>query len=176
MQWFLLISFLTVSAPVLTLGQTPRIQGNPQDEAAIRKLMDDVGETWNRHDVVAYSRLFAEDADFTNWRGTLRLHGRQAIADGHAPFFTGFFRKSKLRVVDSRVTFYAPAVAAVHCEWEMSDVIDYDGKGTMPPRKYVPLFIVTKAEGVWQIAVMHNVLVQPLPPGVEEKIRGPVKP
>jgi hypothetical protein len=37
---------------------------------ALEKLMKDIAETWNKHDVVAYSRLFAEDADFTNWRGT----------------------------------------------------------------------------------------------------------
>jgi hypothetical protein len=34
--------------------------------------------------------------------------------------------------------------------------IDYDGKGTIPPRKYFPLFIVTKKNGGWSIAVMHN--------------------
>jgi hypothetical protein len=56
----------------------------------------------------------------------------------------------------THVRFFAPDVAAVHCEWELVGAIDYDGKGTIPPRKYFPLFIVTKKNGNWSIAVMHN--------------------
>jgi hypothetical protein len=65
----------------------------------------------------------------------------------------------------THVRFFAPDVAAVHCEWELVGAIDYDGKGTIPPRKYFPLFIVTKKNGNWSIAVMHNLLFQSLPPG-----------
>ena len=53
----------------------------------------------------------------------------------------------------------------VHCEWGLVGAIGYDGKGTIPPRQYFPLFIVTKEKGKWSIAVMHNLLFQPLPPG-----------
>jgi hypothetical protein len=67
--------------------------------------------------------------------------------------------------ISTHVRFFAPDVAAVHCEWELVGAIDYDGKGTISPRKYFPLFIVTKKNGNWSIAVMHNLLFQSLPPG-----------
>jgi hypothetical protein len=83
------------------------------------------------------------------------------------------FRQSKLAVTDMHIRFFAPDIAAVHCEWELVGTIDYDGNGTMPPRTYYPLMIVTKENGNWLIAIFHNVLFQPLPP---RAIIGPVKP
>jgi hypothetical protein len=68
-------------------------------------------------------------------------------------------------MTDARIRFFAPDVAAVYCEWELVGAIDYDGKGIIPPRKYFPLFILTKDKSNWTIAVMHNFLFQPLPPG-----------
>jgi uncharacterized protein (TIGR02246 family) len=143
-----------------------------QDEAAIRKLMEDLAVAWNKHDVVSYSMVFAKDADFTNWRGTLRIHGREEIKNAHVDLFTGMFRQSKLTVTDTHIRFFAPDIAVVHCEWELVGTIDYDGKGTIPRRKYFPLMMVTKENGNWLITVFHNVLFQPLPPGA---ITGPVK-
>jgi len=145
------------------------------DEAAIRELMVDLTATWNRHDIESYSALFAEDVDFTNWRGTIRVHGRADLRSSHAPLFAGMFRQSRVAVSDIRLRFFTPTLAAVHCVWEVTGVIDYDGKGVIPPRTYLPLFVVTKDHGAWLVAIMHNVLVQPLPPGAEEKIKGPVK-
>jgi uncharacterized protein (TIGR02246 family) len=156
---------ICVSSPAL--GQTPdtRIEGKTQDEAAIKKLMKDLEAAWNKHDGVSFAALFAEDADFTNWRGTLRLHGREEVKKMNANLAVGMFRKSTMTLSDARIRFFAPDVAAVHCEWEIVGTVDYDGKGTIPPRKYFPLFIVTKDKGNWTIAIMHNLLFQPLPPG-----------
>jgi uncharacterized protein (TIGR02246 family) len=174
MRCILFITVLVVSVSFLALGQTPdsTIEGKPQDQAAIRKLMEDLTVAWNKHDVASFSMVFAEDADFTNWRGTLRIHGREAIKDAHIDGFTGMFRKSKLTVTDTHIRFFAPDVAAVQCEWELVGTIDYDGKGTVPPRKYFPLMVAAKEKGNWLIAVYHNVLFQPLPAGA---IIGPPK-
>jgi uncharacterized protein (TIGR02246 family) len=135
--------------------------------------MERVAITWNTHDGVSFSMLFAKDADFTNWRGTLRLHGREAIKQMNANLAVGMFRQSKLTLTDTHIRFLAPGVAAVHCDWNLVGAIDYDGKGTIPPRTYFPLFVVTKEEGTCSIAIYQNVLLQPLPPGA---IIGPVKP
>jgi uncharacterized protein (TIGR02246 family) len=167
MKRFLLVTLLTVTASCLAFGQTldTKIEGKTPDEAAIRKLMKDLEVAWNSHDGHSFSDLFAEDADFTNWRGTSRLHGREEIKKMNANLAVGMFRKSTMTLIDTRIRFFAPDVAAVHCDWDLVGAIDYDGKGTIPPRKYFPLFIVTKDKGNWTIAVMHNLLFQPLPPG-----------
>jgi uncharacterized protein (TIGR02246 family) len=174
MKRIVFIILLMLSLSFLALGQTSdtKKEGKTQDEAAIRKLMEDLAVAWNKHDGVSFAMLFAEDADFTNWRATTRLHGREEIKKMNANLATGMFRQSTLTLTAAHIRFFVPDVAAVHCEWELVDAIDYDGKGTIPPRKYFPLFIVTKEKGNWSIAVMHNLLFQPLPPGA---IIGPPK-
>ena len=174
MKPVLVIALLTITAFFPALGQAPdtKDEARSQDEVAIKKLMENVVVAWNTHDGVSFSVLFAEDADFTNWRGTLRIHGREEINQMNANLATGMFRQSTLTLTDAHIRFFAPDVAVVHCDWNLVGAIDYDGKGTMPPRTYLPLFIVTKVNGAWSIAVYQNVLLQPLPPGA---IIGPVK-
>ena len=174
MRRILLLALLTVSVSFPVLGQTPdsKTEGKTQDEAAVRKLMEDLAVAWNKHDGISFSMLFAEDADFTNWRGTIRVHGREEIKKMNANLAVGMFRQSTLTLTGAHIRFFTPDIAAVECDWDLVGAIDYDGKGTIPPRKYFPLFIVTKENGKWWIAVMHNLLFQPLPPGA---IIGPPK-
>jgi uncharacterized protein (TIGR02246 family) len=173
MNRFLLVAVLALSASLSCVGQTPdtKIESRAQDEVAIKKLMENVAAAWNTHDGVSFSMLFAEDADFTNWRGTLRIHGRDAIKKMNANLAAGMFRQSTLTLTDAHIRFFSPDVAVVHCDWNLVDAVDYDGKGTIPPRTNFPLFIVTKKNGAWSIVVFQNVLFQPLPPGA---IIGPV--
>ncbi len=170
------LGVVLILAMGVTQGATQSVKsGDPSDEAAIQQVMADLAAAWNRHDITNYSALFTEDVDFTNWRGTLRVHGRADLRSTHAPLFAGMFRQSRVEVTDCRLRFYTPTVVAAHCVWSVVGIIDYDGKGIMAPRTYLPLFILTRDHGTWLIAVMHNVLVQPLPPGAEERMKGPVK-
>ncbi|HEY6338559.1 MAG TPA: SgcJ/EcaC family oxidoreductase [Candidatus Sulfotelmatobacter sp.] len=169
MNRLLVVALLTVISSFPILGQSPDTkiekESKTQDEAAIRKLMEDLAAAWNTHDGVSFSILFAKDADFTNWRGTLRIHGREEIKKMNANLATGMFRQSKLTVTSTQIRFFAPDVAVVHCDWDLIGAIDYDGKSIMSPRTYFPLFVVTRENGNWSIAVYQNVLLQPLPPG-----------
>jgi uncharacterized protein (TIGR02246 family) len=121
MKRILFISFLMLSLSFLAMGQTPdtKTESTTQDEAAIRKLMEDLAVAWNKHDGVSFAMLFAEDADFTNWRATARLHGREEIKKMNANLATGMFRQSTLNLTGAHIRFFAPNVAAVHCEWEL---------------------------------------------------------
>jgi len=53
------------------------------DEQAVRKVVNDFAETWNRHDMNALGALFAPNADFVNVGG-LWWRGRQEIQTRHA--------------------------------------------------------------------------------------------
>ena len=63
------------------------------DEQAIVALMDRFMDAWNRHDAKSFASVFAEDGDFTNWRGT-GASGRSKIEEFHAPMFTTIFKNS----------------------------------------------------------------------------------
>lgn len=133
MKHLVLLFCLSLSTAALALGQTDNSQrdGRSQDEIAIRNLMQDVATAWNKHDVVAFSNLFAEDADFTNWRADERVHGREEVRKAHADLFAGMFRESKMTVKSPSIRFLAADIAAVECETELVGAINYDGKGTI---------------------------------------------
>jgi uncharacterized protein (TIGR02246 family) len=75
--------------PLATFGQS----GREADQKAIRELMDRFMDAWNRHDAHAFAAVFAEDADFTNWRG-VGASGQSKIEEFHAPVFATVFKNS----------------------------------------------------------------------------------
>ncbi len=50
------------------------------EEQAIKQVIYNLEEAWNRHDAKAYSLVFAEDANFTNVFGQ-KAHGRATIGN-----------------------------------------------------------------------------------------------
>src|SRR3712207_2607477 len=88
---------LLLSLAVCAVGQTAsdksKSAGGVKDEEAIRKVLADFVEAWNKHDAKAFSLVFAEDADFTNVRG-MSVHGRAEVEKFHAPRFATTFKDS----------------------------------------------------------------------------------
>ena len=58
-------------------------QLSSSDEEAVRSVMNEFPDAWNRHDMDAIGALFAEDADFVNVTGTY-WKGRESIRLNHA--------------------------------------------------------------------------------------------
>ena len=90
--------------PLLFMGQPSAGQTGETDERAIRAVMDRFVDAWNHHDAKAFATVFAEDADFTNWRGT-GASGRTKIEAFHAPVFATIFSKSHLEYTDIKTRF-----------------------------------------------------------------------
>lgn len=124
------------------------------EEASIRNVLAAFTEAWNVHDAYAFSMAFAEDADFTNVRG-MSAHGRTEIAKFHAPVFATVFNESHQKIVNERIRFIKPDVAAVDAWWEMMGAKTRDGK-LIPLRKGLLNFLMSKTDGRWLITVMHN--------------------
>jgi uncharacterized protein (TIGR02246 family) len=67
---------------------------SPDESVAIarydqpRDILDALVVALNSKDAESLGRLFAEDAEFINVRGS-RMHGRQGIIEGHALAFSG---------------------------------------------------------------------------------------
>jgi uncharacterized protein (TIGR02246 family) len=144
--------------PLVTFGQS----GREADQKAIRELMDRFMDAWNRHDAHAFAAVFAEDADFTNWRG-VGASGRSKIEEFHAPVFATVFKNSYQKYDDIKTRFIRDDVAAVDVRWEMTGARDSQGN-PRPDRQGVLSFVMAKDAGRWQITVMHNLDVTALPP------------
>jgi len=103
----LLLSCLLASIGGLVLTMSGQTKGET-DEQSIVALINRFVDGWNRHDAKAFAAVFAEDADFTNWRGE-GASGQAKIEEFHAPLFATIFKNShqsykaiKTRFIPSR--------------------------------------------------------------------------
>jgi uncharacterized protein (TIGR02246 family) len=132
------------------------------DAQQIHGVMDAFVDAWNRHDAKAFAAVFAEDADFTNWRG-MGASGRSKIEEFHAPLFATIFKNSHQTMTDINIRFVRADVAAVEVHWDMTGQTDALGNAR-PPRQGILNFVMAKNDGKWQIVVMHNLDLTALPP------------
>jgi uncharacterized protein (TIGR02246 family) len=86
----------------------------PEDEAAIRALLDRMGQAWARGDGEAYASVFSEDATYDNAPGQ-RVVGRQEIAASHQRIFDSVLRHTRLGSgYPVRLQPVTPEVVLVH--------------------------------------------------------------
>jgi uncharacterized protein (TIGR02246 family) len=121
------------------------------DEAAIRGIVADVSAAWARGDGRGFAQPFAENADYVVWNGTY-IQGREAIARIHEQIFAGVYKNSELRLVVRSLRFLRDDVAAVHTEGGVYRKAD----NTLVSPEVVPLFILTKEKGKWEIGIFQN--------------------
>jgi uncharacterized protein (TIGR02246 family) len=135
------------------LGASSLASSQGSDEAAIRQLQMRQADAWNRHDAVAYARLFIPDGDVVNvlgwwWRGRAEIEQRLTAA------FAFVFKDSKLAITDVQVRPLSPTVAVAHVRWTMSGARTPPG---MPePREGIQLQVLTKQGNEWLIASFQN--------------------
>ena len=151
---FPLLLILSTYAAGQTAGGQAKSTSGARDEDEIRKVLADFLEAWNKHDAKAFSMIFAEDADFTNVRGT-SASGRAEIEKFHAPLFATRFKDTNQKMAKSKIRFIRPDVAAVDAWWEMTGAKGPEGQD-IPLRKGLLNFIMTKEGDKWRITVMHN--------------------
>lgn len=151
---FPLLLILSTYAASQTVGGETKSTSGARDEEEIRKVLADFVEAWNKHDAKAFSMVFAEDADFTNVRGT-SASGRAEIEKFHASLFATRFKDTNQKMTKTKIRFIRPDVAAVDAWWEMTGAKGPEGQD-VPLRKGLLNFVMTKAGDKWRITVMHN--------------------
>jgi ketosteroid isomerase-like protein len=156
------LNLLAVVALVASLSPT-FVFGAPNDEKGVRKVF---ATDWNRHDMGAFGKLFAPDADFVNVAGVL-MKGRRDIqmhhgwAHGAIPKTTqvrgthaanyGIFKDSTMQFDAVDVRFLRREVALAHVKWQLLR----DAR-TSTARQGVLLFVLTRGKEGWQIASAQN--------------------
>ena len=163
LSWKLLLTGLTIALaglPLTLRGETK----DESDQQAVVAVIDRLVNAWNRHDAKAFAAVFAEDADFTNWRGE-GASGRSKIEELHGPMFATISKDSHQRYTAIKTRLIRPDVAAVDIHWEMTGATDAQGN-PRPDRRGLLSFIVEKNAGQWQIVVMHNLDLTALPPSI----------
>ncbi|MCW5657735.1 MAG: SgcJ/EcaC family oxidoreductase [Burkholderiaceae bacterium] len=133
--------------------------GTPEDEQAIRNVIVEMTEGFNKHDARASTRMYTPDADLITVRGE-RFRGTTEFEKGLASIFTTRAREATHRTLNVSVRFLRPDVALAHVTNELSGLIAPDG-GRPPPHQELSLRVFVKEGGEWRVAAFHNTLVQP---------------
>jgi uncharacterized protein (TIGR02246 family) len=159
--WKFLLTGLTIALAGLSVISRCQTKGET-DQQAVSAVIDRFMDAWNRHDAKAFAAVFAEDADFTNWRGE-GASGRSNIEAFHAPVFATIFKNSHQSYSNIKTRFIRSDVAVVDVHWEMTGATDAQGN-PRPDRHGLLSFTMAKNAAEWQIVVMHNLDLTALPP------------
>jgi uncharacterized protein (TIGR02246 family) len=132
-------------------GQTKSTDG---DSVAIRQVVADFVDAFNRHDAHAWASPFAEDGDFTNVTG-LYLHGRKDFEARFTELFASRLKTAHRTATVRHIRFITPDIAAVDAEWELVGSKAADGSEN-PVRKGLFHFVMTRQNGHWTFAVFEE--------------------
>jgi uncharacterized protein (TIGR02246 family) len=139
-----LVSTAIVTVGLLIAAGDPRpvLQETTKegDEKAIHRLLRDLGEKWNKHEMKEFSAHLAENADVVNRFGQW-MRGRSAIRE-HLIGLHGMPLRAQLESRSStveQVRFLTPDVAVAH---ELTD--ELTGKS-------VRTYVLQKRDGQWWI-------------------------
>jgi uncharacterized protein (TIGR02246 family) len=156
------IRLLTATAvAVLAAAVTYAQAGRAEDEAAIRKQIDQYAAAWNKADAKATAQFFTDDADYVSSTGQ-RGEGRAGIERVLTEQFAGVFKGATLKTTITSIRFLKPDVAIVNGSFEVSGTKGPDGK-ELPVRKGLSTNIVAKPGDKWLIAALRGMVPAPGP-------------
>lgn len=142
---------MEIREPVPTAGF-----GQPRD------LIDAFADALNAKDAESLGRVFSEDAEFVNVRGTC-MHGRQGIIEGHALSFSGPLAGSTFlfhSISELPVTAEVTVVLA-HC---VRDRLPDAPPSTGPAVSTVLQLVARRGSDGWMAVAASNV-PETAPPG-----------
>ena len=153
-----IITVPVISLVLLALPCAAPAQNQPNaaeaDSAAIKQVCADFSENFSRHDAHGVATTFAEDADFTNMRGS-HSHGRADIEKWFASLFRGNLKDALRTDTVRSIRFFSPELAAVDADTVITGTNSADG-AEIPPRKGLMVVLMTKQNGRWFIGTFHE--------------------
>ena len=152
---------LALTIPLLAMAI--RLGAQSPDETALRNIIKDEINTWNRGDAVGYSKHFAAGGTFTNIRGQF-FTGYPAFLKQHEVIFKGIFRKTTLNQEVVSLKFIKPDLAIVETVTTVSGAPQAPAGVTRDSRRRIRtrlMQVAMKSGGAWTIVAYHNVDVKP---------------
>jgi uncharacterized protein (TIGR02246 family) len=155
------LAILTLGVAV-ALGATIARAQTMDDEAAIRRIVQEEADAWTRGDATAYSLHFAADGTFTNILGDFYT-GHEVFLKRHEFLFQGPYRGTTLHHDVVSLKFPRPDVAVVEVLTSVTGFqklgpgLVTDAKGRLRTRL---LQVLVKDKGKWKIVTYHNVDVK----------------
>jgi uncharacterized protein (TIGR02246 family) len=154
-----------VAIAVFAVAGTPTWAASTQEES-IRQIIAEHNAAWNVGDAVAWTKDFADDADFINILGT-HYQGKEETRQRHAELFSTIFKGSEVRVDVWKVRFVGSSGAVVETTHELR------GFSRLPPGIRPTLegeilktrmkYVFETQAGKWVIVSAQNTAIAPRP-------------
>ena len=135
--------------PVICPAQA---KGSAQDEEAIKKVMRQWLESFEKRDAGLRNNLLTEGTVFFNAFGVEREGKESVSAFWKELFASGTFDQSKLTISQERIRFLEPEIAIVDRIEELTGQRATETGRVMPPRRVHLTFILTKRGAGWRVA------------------------
>jgi uncharacterized protein (TIGR02246 family) len=127
-------------------------KGSTQDEEAIRKVMRQWLESFEKRDATLRNGLLTEGTVFINAFGVER-EGRESVsAFWRELFATGTFDQSKLTIRQEKIRFLRPDLAIVDRFEDVTGQRATETGRVLPPRNVHLTFILTRTGAGWLVA------------------------
>ena len=140
------------------MTRTPPAFGT-DDEAAVRALVNEFANTWNRHDMKAMHELDTEDVEWINVVGH-HWRGKTTVYKGHVAIHKGMSATTSMSVESAIIRSIAPNVAVAVATMHFGPPHDprYPQTTTTKTRGS---FTMVKRDGIWKIAHFQNTVIDP---------------
>ena len=129
------------------------------DEQAIRNVILQMTEGFNKHDAKAATQMYTSDADFVNVRGD-KYTGAVEIQQKLAAIFSTRAKQATLKTLNVTVRFVNPDLAIAHVTNELSGLIDSAGL-RLPSHQELSIRVFIKESGIWRVTAFHNTMIRP---------------
>jgi uncharacterized protein (TIGR02246 family) len=127
------------------------------DESAVRAVVSEFANTWNRHDMKAMHELNTQDVEWINVTGN-HWRGDAAVYKGHDTIHRTIFANTVMSVEGALVRAIAPGVAVAVATMMFGPVMTPSGE-ELRELKTRGSFILVKRDSVWKIAHFQNTSV-----------------
>jgi len=129
------------------------------DESAVRALVNEFANTWNRHNMKAMHELDTEDVEWINVVGHY-WRGKATVYKGHVAIHKGMSAGTSVSVESATIRSIAPTVAVAVATMHF---------GASPDPRYSWVvaaktrgsFTMVKRDGIWKIAHFQNTVIDP---------------
>jgi uncharacterized protein (TIGR02246 family) len=160
----IVLAMLAVGALSGCTTQNSEMTRTPQalsadDESAVRGLVNEFANTWNRHDMKAMHELDTEDVEWINVVGH-HWRGKAAVYKGHAAIHKGLVANTNMSVEAVLTRSIAPTVAVAVATMHFGPSLDPRWP-LLPASKTRGSFVMVKRDGIWKIAHFQNTVIDP---------------
>ncbi len=126
------------------------------EEQALRGVVAKMENAWNQGDSVAWTALFAEDADLIHILGG-HLTGHTSIERAHRAIFDTIYKGSTLKFTVEKIRPVSSEVAIVFVFGELR----ITQPGVPPVLHARPTMVAYRTGGTWKIVAFQNTMVMP---------------